>query len=714
MVETTERTIKTKAEFYTSDNPDVLGVDPAGIPESLKKLPRWVLWGFGKRDKKGKLKKEPMKCAAASPKYKEKEGVSFYRASSTDPNTWTTFDEVMRWSNHRGVAGIGICMGKLSALECWDLGFDPKDNIHLAGSDFDECFQENWILKDWAAPLCDDIVPLSYVELSPSCTGLKGFIFVNPADIVITGSTKHFGDDHIELYHTGRYMCITGHRYTTGYQCNSKDVTLQTECYGRFHALPNGEPVQPATKGTKTPKQDTKKIAESYLADHSPHLVVIKTMPYHYTGTHYTWEDDLDGEIRKWLMTNNLPHSNLYVSNVSNDVKVLRKERSPMPFWKQPSTQEMIPFKNGLFDMTRFLGDGTIELIDHTADYVCDFCLPYDFDPEAKCDLWLEKLGEILEQPAKIELLQQWFGYCFTSGQEYQKMLLKVGVTRSGKGLTDSVLGSVVGSEYCCGLDLHKLASPYGCAKLVGMRVGLIGEVHLEKDHNKYVILERLKNITGGDLIDIERTDVDAVSLKLPIKLSISANDMPQFFDASGALAARLLILGFNRSFELNPDETLLRQLLQELPGIALWALRGLKSLNDQGYFTVPEESKQITRRVRREGSPILAFLQDCCEVSRSIDTGNLVGVSVVDGPRSIQSQTLRDAIAVWGLDNDITPCFDLMIKNLNSVLPKLGEPKSRREGNLRYRLYDGISLTSEMDTQVKAWVLTGRSLGAV
>src|SRR5262249_2087774 len=151
-------------------------------------------------------------------------------------------------------------------------------------------------------------------------------------------------------------------------------------------------------------------------------------------------------------------------------------------------------------------------------DYVSDFCLPYDLNPDHRCDLWLEKVMEILEDEVKIDLLQEWHGYCFTSGQEHQKLLLKVGVTRSGKGLTGAVGAAMVGQGSGCGLDIHKLAPSYGTSTLVGKKVAFVGECHLERDPNKYRILETLKTITGGDRVPIEGKYKDPGSMPLPVK----------------------------------------------------------------------------------------------------------------------------------------------------------------------------------------------------
>jgi P4 family phage/plasmid primase-like protien len=472
-------------------------------------------------------------------------------------------------------------------------------------------------------------------------------------------------------------------------------------------------PPKPRTKkGSKEPRKDTAAIALAYLKACRPQLLFINKDPHYYAGTRYIVEDDLDSDIRKFLIKSGLPHNNLYVSNVHNDIKAMRRRRDTMPFWTDGTHHdEIIPFANGLLNLGKYLEDGSIDFLDHTPRYVSDFCLDYAFDPTATCPLWLKTLGEIFEDDAdKIALLQEWFGYCLTDDQEHHKLLLKVGVTRSGKGTTDHVLEHLVGQEYCCGINIHHLVGTYGCANLVGKKVGLIGEVHLERDNNKYAIMELLKNITGLDLIDIERKYRDPISLRLPVKLSISANDMPRFFDASGALSSRLLILRYNRSFEAKPNKALRSKLTAELPGVALWALAGLRRLRQQGYFTEPAESIAVLTSVRREGSPCLAFVQDCCQVSRRIDPGNLAGVELTDRPCELPKQQCRDAVTIWGEDNNIQPNFDLMCKDLRSILPRVEETQIRRDHS-RFRLFRGITLNTDMQSRVDDWAAKRRLL---
>jgi primase-polymerase (primpol)-like protein len=59
--------------------PTALPVHLDGIPNELKTIDRWVMWQLVQR--KGRWTKMPLTVDGRA-------------ASSTDPNTWTTYDEV--------------------------------------------------------------------------------------------------------------------------------------------------------------------------------------------------------------------------------------------------------------------------------------------------------------------------------------------------------------------------------------------------------------------------------------------------------------------------------------------------------------------------------------------------------------------------------------------------------------------------------------------
>ena len=154
-----------------TDKPKALAVAFDAIPTSLKAIPRWVLWKYVK-DGKG-WKKLPCQVTGKP-------------ASSTDPKTWSTYDDVADELLMGNYDGIGIAI-------------DGSDDFH--GFDIDDCVVDGE-LNDVAKELLEHVD--GYAEVSPSGTGIKLFTRSN---LAISGAKKP-----VEVYREGRYFAVTGHR----------------------------------------------------------------------------------------------------------------------------------------------------------------------------------------------------------------------------------------------------------------------------------------------------------------------------------------------------------------------------------------------------------------------------------------------------------------------------------------------------------------------
>lgn len=115
------------------------------------------------------------------------------KASTTDPDTWSTFDEAKK--NSGKFSGIGIVL-------------EPATGI--VGVDFDHCIENGKvILKEM-----EDFIEKSetYVEYSPSGTGLH-ILFHCPERLDLKRN-KHTYDKEkklsVEIYNNGRYFTFTG------------------------------------------------------------------------------------------------------------------------------------------------------------------------------------------------------------------------------------------------------------------------------------------------------------------------------------------------------------------------------------------------------------------------------------------------------------------------------------------------------------------------
>ncbi len=140
-------------------------INYANIPEDLRRLNQWVCANEGS--------KVPMQANRP------------YAASSTDPDTWASFEDAL-WAVENGYYDY--------------LGFVFNDN-GIVGIDLDDA-----IVNGQLSSVAADVYALcgSYAEISKSGTGLHIFV---KGDIPFKGKNNLAG---VEMYKTARFFIMTG------------------------------------------------------------------------------------------------------------------------------------------------------------------------------------------------------------------------------------------------------------------------------------------------------------------------------------------------------------------------------------------------------------------------------------------------------------------------------------------------------------------------
>jgi hypothetical protein len=197
----TTATYATSAPRAASDKPTLSVAKKPKIPalEELKSLAQWVLWRLETRGL------EPTKVpydAGALLHHNLQRG-----ASSTEPATWSTFEEAQAAYRQHSADYTGV-------------GFVFKRGGGLAGVDLDDCLDERGQLLDWARPLVEPFLARgAYAEVSPSGRGLKLFVRASVPHPDGEGLSHTIRDEHgqklgkLEIYSEGRYFTVTGRRY---------------------------------------------------------------------------------------------------------------------------------------------------------------------------------------------------------------------------------------------------------------------------------------------------------------------------------------------------------------------------------------------------------------------------------------------------------------------------------------------------------------------
>ena len=348
-----------------------------------------------------------------------------------------------------------------------------------------------------------------------------------------------------------------------------------------------------------------------------------------------------------------------------------------MPAWVDGSEYHglLVSCANGLLDVA------SRDLLDHTPAFFNATSVPFEYQPTAKPPRrWLGFLAELWpSDKASTSALQEWFGYTISGRLDFHKILLLVGPTRAGKGVTARILGELVGTENVAGPTLSSLNGDFGLAPLLGKTLAVVSDARLN-GRGAHVVVERLLSISGEDTLTVNRKYREQWTGKLPTRLMLCSNELPQLGDASMAIAGRFVPLLLNRSWLGREDHDLERKLAAELPGILNWSLDGLERLADHGRFTRPPGADEAMVALQDLASPVAAFVRDCC---------------VRNPEKMVLVDELYAAWRAWGEDNGhVKSTKQVFGRDLRAAIPGLRVARpGAHEDEDRPRVYVGVGL---------------------
>ncbi|WOH59464.1 phage/plasmid primase, P4 family [Bradyrhizobium sp. BWC-3-1] len=356
-------------------------------------------------------------------------------------------------------------------------------------------------------------------------------------------------------------------------------------------------------------RDNASKSAETLLANRPGELISSDGALYTLEGT-CVWrmleDDELAAEIRATDPTNVVDVGKIYqmvkAVHLARFIKARPFEWIDKPK-DAPEPTDLVLAANGILDAR------TLALAPHTGRYFATGVPAWEYDPAATCPLWLEKLDEWLH-PSFHPTLQEFMGYLLTSDTSIEVLLAMMGAKRGGKGTITKVMQALVGKHHHASVTLNDLGSDFGLAGLMDKRAVFIPDAHDAKQ--PAAAIERIKSITGNDELSVNRKNQAMLSVRIPAKIVLVANKHPKFLDESGALADRELVLVFESSFAKVKDTELGNKLRAEWPGIAKWALEGLRRLRANGNrFTVGQRGRKAQQELAEAQSPALRFANE-------------------------------------------------------------------------------------------------------
>ncbi len=339
-------------------------------------------------------------------------------------------------------------------------------------------------------------------------------------------------------------------------------------------------------------------------------------------------------------------------------------------------------FENGVLMKHPEKGDCFIK---HTPAYFSVSKLPYDYAPDAKPDRWLRFLNDVMDGDGdRIELLQQWSGYCLTAQNDYQKFMLIAGEGANGKTVFTKIIEKMVGEENVSHIPLSLFSQQFSLYSTLGKSLNSTSE----SSHRLDELAETaLKSFTSADAMTFQRKYKEPIHSKPTAKVMLSTNQLPNFADKSSGIWRRMLFVPFDVTIEADrQNHSLVDELCCELPAIFNWAIEGLQKLKAAGRFVEPRRCKAAIEQYRRDVNPARTFLLENFNTSLGFD--------------SVVCKELYDSYVNWCLENGYRPLNSSNLgKEVKRAFPNIKKVQTRF-GSVRNWVFEGLAANE--DSEIK------------
>lgn len=327
-------------------------------------------------------------------------------------------------------------------------------------------------------------------------------------------------------------------------------------------------------------------------------------------GLRQTAGDEEEGDEKKYVLQVNRS----LVSNVLQALQGTRLVRGDheQPQWLPPVTgrhRSYVAMLNGLVDLDGLVKGEPSTVLPHTSDWFSPVCLPYPYDPDARCPGWEHFVSEAMEgDQDRVDLAQEWFGFNSTHDTAMEKFLMCFGEGGTSKSVFLKVLIAMLGRANVSHVPLELFGDKFQLYQTLGKLANIVPEI----GEGSRLAEGIFKNFVSGERMFFDVKNLPGVNAYPTARLSFAANNLPRFHDRSNAIPRRILLLPFRVLVPLEQqDPQLAESFTAELPGIFNWAVAGLRRLRHQGRFTEPAICREALDAYRTDSNPARAFLQE-------------------------------------------------------------------------------------------------------
>jgi putative DNA primase/helicase len=266
-----------------------------------------------------------------------------------------------------------------------------------------------------------------------------------------------------------------------------------------------------------------------------------------------------------------------------------------------------------------------------------------DFDPEAKCPMFMAFIARIMGYPTAAEeitldatelrrrkraairlisFLQRALGYSLTGRTDEQVFFIAHGTGQNGKSTLLEIVRAAFG-DYARSTDTQTFAAndrrdasgpTENIARLQGARL----VTAVENSEDQRLDEKLIKQITGGDKITARHLYQASFEFVPTFKVWIAANSLPDIRGQDPAIWRRPKAIPFEVTIPKEERDTTLKDriIADELSGVLAWMVRGCLKWQRRG-LKPPAEVEAYTDQYRGDMDIIGDFVKTVCKVEQ-------------------------------------------------------------------------------------------------
>lgn len=299
----------------------------------------------------------------------------------------------------------------------------------------------------------------------------------------------------------------------------------------------------------------------------------------------------------------------LKTDNLTSAVANMLMTKCPVDYRTLQGDREIINLKNGLYNIK------TNRLEPHTPEYISDFQLDINYmDKPLNTHIWDNFINTLTEGDQEMkDFLQEWYGLILSN---YDASIVKcftylTGKGDSGKSIPLKVLNALLTDKLFMSLDVCKLGDRFSLGNVANKRLIACGDVvgRFIDDNS----LGMIKQLTGGDIISIEKKGKDPLSIHYRGLMMFSGNHIPSFNgDLGRHVFERINIIPCNNVIPAEKRDKLFHEkILKEKDYIFKWSLVGLERLIKNDFrFTQSKKMLEAKEEYSLDVDSVRAFIR--------------------------------------------------------------------------------------------------------